>query len=565
MNLTGDSGIHRLGAVRIAECEQRCCLRIGLCRDVALSIVLYRYLYGLCLGVVGNTRPVSGFFYLIGKCLLCLVAQVILAVGDGSKANLAVGLVLHFRLLRHRCIFIIRSHMECELIRIQLTAFQYFQSFEVNGCLFRLVYVLEIQLLSGSGFHSQLSGSVILHYYPECLGLGVLLQRAVARCILGYRIVNAVLGAVLQNRFVSISLCCQLLQVGDGVRQSTEVNRCILSVSGSSGGYRLSIFVTGVVYAELKLIVLYGHLVSVLIQQCLASFRCVFSCCLVGVLECRCLFLNRSHDAVFFGNLHLQGLTLGIVLHTRLAAILFRYEEGVFSFFGEFGSAEHKCCGGAVCQSTYSCIGASQNDILLIDGFLSCLIAGLQREVEFFILQHIPANQCLGSGEGGIPIQGCRCILIGKYHAVCTLASGGDALLRLQLTVYIRYLISQGVFGGIIIVACLTSQLLVNLVGVGSGLGERNLSEVRLSFTCNRCRLLAILAAFRHRCIVGTGDGEVEGAGLRRLLSANLLLHARRYICGIYRVGISELNISGSTGPGYLQGSVQIIRYNRTN
>ena len=153
LNLTGDSGIHRLGAVGVVKREQRCRLRIGLCRDVALSVILYRYLYGLCLGVVGNTRPVSGFFYLVGKGLLRLVAQVILAIGDGSKANPAVGLVLHFRLLRHRCIFIIGSHMECELIRVQLTAFQHFQTFKAYRCLLRLVLVLEIQLLSGSGFH----------------------------------------------------------------------------------------------------------------------------------------------------------------------------------------------------------------------------------------------------------------------------------------------------------------------------------------------------------------------------------------------------------------------------
>ncbi len=292
------------------------------------------------------------------------------------------------------------------------------------------------------------------------------------------------------------------------------MNRRTLSVSGGSGNDRFLIFVTGVVHAELELIILYGHLVSVLVQQRLAACRCVLSGCLVGVSECRGLFLNRSHDAVLLGNLHLQGLALGIVLHSRLTAILLRYEEGVFSFFGEFRSAEHECCCRSVRQSAYSCIGASQHDILLIDGFLSCIIAGLQREVKFFILQHIPANQCLGSGEGGISIQGCRCILIGKYHCVCTLVSGMDALLRLQLAIYILYLVGQGVFGGIVIVAGLASNLLGDLIGVGSGFIEGDFSEVRLSFACNLYRLLAILAAFRHRCIVAAGDGEVESAVL---------------------------------------------------
>ena len=561
-NLSGDRGFLRGGAVRIVKRKQRCRLWIHLRRDVALSIIRYRYLYGLGLGVVGNSRVISGFGDLIGKGLLRRIAQIVLSIGNGSEVHTAVGSVLHFRLLRHRCVGIIGSNLKGKFVRLQHPAFQYFQSFKVYCCLFRLIFILEIQLISGSGFHGQLSGSVILHYYPEGLGLGVLLQRTVTRCILGYRIVNAVLCATRQDLLVRISLCHQLLQVGDGVGQGIEVNRRILSVSGSSGDYRIPVFVTGIVYAELELPGLDRQLVLLFAQKCLRSFRRVLSGCLVGVSECRCLFLNRGHDAVLLEHLNLKGLRLGVIGHSGFSAIFLRYGKSIFPFLGEFRSAEGEGGFLAVLHTAQACIRIGQHDVFLIDGLLSGLIPGLQCEIECLTIQHAASHQFLRTGNGRIAFHGRRCILIGKYHFIRTLAAGGDALFCFQFTAYIRYLISQGVFGGVVIVAGFIAQFLGDLVGIDSGLGKGNLSEVRLSFACNRFRLLTVHTALRHRCIVCTGESEAEGAVLRRISSGNLLLHARSHICRIYPVGVLEQNRTGSALPGYLQCAVQIIRYN---
>ena len=83
------------------------------------------------------------------------------------------------------------------------------------------------------------------------------------------------------------------------------MNGCILAACGDSRGYRFLIFMTGIVYAELELTGLNRQLVLLFAQKCLRSFRRVLSGCLVSISECRCLFLNRGHDAVLLGNLNL--------------------------------------------------------------------------------------------------------------------------------------------------------------------------------------------------------------------------------------------------------------------
>ena len=565
LDLSGDRGILRSSAVRIIECEQRCRIRIGFCRDVTLSVILYGDLYGLGFGVIAYTRLVSGFLHLIGKGLLRRITQVILAIGNGSEVHRAIRLVLHFRLLRHRCIRFIGCNLEAELICLQLTSFQHLLSFEVYCCLFRLVQILKRNLLSGYGLHRQLTGSVVRCHYTECLNLGILLQRTVARCIFDYRIVNAVLCSVLQRLFVCITLCHQLLQARNGVGQLAELNGCILTAGRSSGDYRFSIFMTGIVYAELELVVLYRQLVSGLIQQSLRTRRCIFAGGLVNVLERRLALLNRAHNTVLLENLNLEGLRLGVVSHSGFSAVLLRYGKSIFSFLREFRSAKGKGSLLAVLHAAQACIRIGQHDIFLFDGLLSDLITGLQCEIELLTIQHAASHQFLRTGNGRIAFHGRRCILIGKYHCICTLAAGSDTLFCFQLTAHIRYLVGQGVFGRIVVVACLIAQIFGDLVGIGSGPGKGNLSEVRLSFPCNRYRLLAIHAALRHRCIVGTGEGKAEGAVLRRISSGNLLLYARSRIRRIYAVGVLEQNRAGSAGPCYLQGSVQIIRYNCTD
>ena len=467
-DLSGDRGILRSGAVRIVKRKQRCRLRIGLCRDVALSVILYGDLYGLGRSVVGNARMISGFADLVGKGFLRRIAQIVLSIGDGSEVHRAIGPILSLSRFRHRCICIVRSYLKGELICLQVPAFQYFQSFEVYGCLFRLVFVLEIQLLSGSGFHGQFSGSVILHYYPEGLRLSVLLQRTVARLLLGYRVVNAVFGAVCQHLLVRISLCHQLLQVGDGVGQGSEVDWCILAASCGSGGHRFPILMTGIVYVELKLTVFHRQLVSILVQQSLGSCRCVFSGGFIDVLIAWRIHLNRFQDAIFLGNLHLQDFSFGVVFHSRFSAILLRYDKGIFSFLGEFRSAEHEGRSGSVCQSAYPCIGASQHDILLVDSLLSGRIAGLQREVEFFVLQHIPANQRLESGDGGIAVHHCRSKGIRYGCGQCTVCVN-----HFQMSFIVCHLYGKRAFPVIVIpTACSCGCRFLYFELICSGLGD---------------------------------------------------------------------------------------------
>ena len=523
---------------------------------MALSVIFYGDLYNLGFGVIAYTRLLSGFGDLIGKGLLRRIAQVVLSIGDGSEVHRAIGPILSLSRFRHRCICIVRSYLKGELICLQVPAFQYFQSFEVYGCLFRLVFVLEIQLLSGSGFHGQLSGSVILHYYPEGLRLSVLLQRTVARLLLGYRVVNAVFGAVCQHLLVRISLCHQLLQVGDGVGQGSEVDRCILAASCGSGGHRFPILMTGIVYVELKLTVFHRQLVSILVQQSLGSCRRVFSGGFIDVLITWRIHLNRFQDAIFLGNLHLQDFSFGVVFHSRFSAILLRYDKGIFSFLGEFRSAEHEGRSGSVRQSAYPCIGASQHDILLVDSLLSGRIAGLQREVEFFVLQHIPADQRLESDDGGITIHHCRGKGIRYGCGQCTVCVN-----HFQMALIVCHLYGKRALPVIVIpTACSCGCRFLYFELICSGLGD----FYRLEGFCFRavCRntvgsLHFGIRRHLHRISVVFRCSQLEGERFRGFLSNYNLCNLQcgiafqfqllRLICiGDYRISIRIRTLCGS-------------------
>ena len=307
------------------------------------------------------------------------------------------------------------------------------------------------------------------------------------------------------------------------------MDRCILAASCGSGGHRFPILMTGIVYVELKLTVFHRQLVSILVQQSLGSCRCVFSGGFIDVLTAWRIHLNRFQDAIFLGNLHLQDFSFGVVFHSRFSAILLRYDKGIFSFLGEFRSAEHEGRSGSVRQSAYPCIGASQHDILLVDSLPSGRIAGLQREVEFFVLQHIPANQRLASGDGGISVHHCRGKGIRYGCGQCTVCVN-----HFQMALIVCHLYGKRAFPVIVIpTACSCGCRFLYFELICSGLGDFH----RLEGFCFRtvCRNTVGSLHFRirrhlHRIPVIFRCSQFEGERFCGFLSDYNLCNLQ---CGI--------------------------------